>query len=992
MAQCRKLTPAELVEWKNIRNLPANEVANAQYEFVNRIMGEEAETFPREDLGLDPEPSINQNVPNFSNRVPEVRPTFQDWEDELAQADQALASNPVIFKATWQPPALVTASLKARIRWGSANKEQRQANLKTAGMNKKLFVKDWKDLTPNEARKLILAEIPNHSLTMSAFTDVMDMEYYAQYLEEKTGYPFLAVLRRIEAKSSLAEITKDLDMREILTNPNFSKLRNSVEEKRKVALIINNRNDPKIVLDFVPTPEELEFADAISAAYKLDEPKVRYLRVMRAPATLKGFKETFPDAMKDINTEAQLEIAYDLRETGNLDSLWDFLYPLEWGVIGTGYDPRQIANSSLSSPNIGLATARGEGILLERESVEFPEDEMLNDVLQRLSTYKEQIGIQFLLQPELATWKKLWDEVSDKFELKSRSKMIGGMRSWIDRVQHIYIHYNAADELVKRTWTQAMRAVFWNPVLSLRNSMQAFMLHPDRIELAAVLFNRMSPSLRSRGLAYFESFVSNMGGLRKDYLHTKEAGWPGLSLLNKLAEKTSFYDYSDYFPRLHSFFASLNKANRATNAFLRDGNLDKWITNSGVLHLRLSERNYVMAHYLGQPTTKFRLSVNGLNEVSGAEMASYYVAQRITDITNFKMKRNTRGIMEMGLTGMTLWNLTVYPRGYAQRLFFQAEKIKNVFSKEATWEESRSGFNDIMKIVITAQLVGAVWVSVTGKNRNPWDTISTLFSWNLGGLFIGVGQEITTLISDIATAINPGSAEADRQVALAAIPALISRSASTLIPFYSIIVDIVDTALDKKNMDIRGMREVRAILDKFINAEDANYTPVTLDSMNRDNWDKVRKVLLAAESPDPDLFQKLQQDLVDSQNLLGTVDEKGRYYTLANFAGTVQSKLSTVPPALISEEEGFTPLTLFYWDSQDSWKEYYNLANDKAKEAWRKSHIEEEASLLFWGKYSKTVFTQSSAGGKEVKKLLEFWVAKYQITKTMQPGADWITK
>jgi hypothetical protein len=214
MAQCRKLTPAELVEWKNIRNLPANEVANAQYEFVNRIMGEEAETFPREDLGLDPEPSINQNVPNFSNRVPEVRPTFQDWEDELAQADQALASNPVIFKATWQPPALVTASLKARIRWGSANKEQRQANLKTAGMNKKLFVKDWKDLTPNEARKLILAEIPNHSLTMSAFTDVMDMEYYAQYLEEKTGYPFLAVLRRIEAKSSLAEITKDLDMRD----------------------------------------------------------------------------------------------------------------------------------------------------------------------------------------------------------------------------------------------------------------------------------------------------------------------------------------------------------------------------------------------------------------------------------------------------------------------------------------------------------------------------------------------------------------------------------------------------------------------------------------------------------------------------------------------------------------------------------------------------------------------------------------------------------
>jgi len=90
-------------------------------------------------------------------------------------------------------------------------------------------------------------------------------------------------------------------------------------------------------------------------------------------------------------------------------------------------------------------------------------------------------------------------------------------------------------------------------------------------------------------------------------------------------------------------------------------------------------------------------------------------------------------------------------------------------------------------------------------------------------------------------------------------------------------------------------------------------------------------------------------------------------------------------------EEGMPEIVEFYATARDRWKPYYELPTHPAdiRRKWRESHIEEEAMMIFWGKYTKSVFTLHSKEGKEVYELLNLWSRIYGITPQMMPRVDW---
>lgn len=125
---------------------------------------------------------------------------------------------------------------------------------------------------------------------------------------------------------------------------------------------------------------------------------------------------------------------------------------------------------------------------------------------------------------------------------------------------------------------------------------------------------------------------------------------------------------------------------------------------------------------------------------------------------------------------------------------------------------------------------------------------------------------------------------------------------------------------------------------------------------------------------------------------LGEMNKRGEFYTLREFSYDIAELTNPLPDFFINEAEGFSKLVLFYKDCEKEWEEYYELPSSPAKirEDWRKSHVEEEAMLLFWGKSTKSVFYKGTKESEEVSNLLLTWFNDYKIDRRMHPAfADW---
>ena len=716
------------------------------------------------------------------------------------------------------------------------------------------------------------------------------------------------------------------------------------------------------------------------------KPYVRYLEFMRTPAKLDAMKKRFPDAVED-GKESELILAIELRNRGAYNGLWQFLKTCTWGVYEYGFDPRQIGDPNLRTKDVPMGHVIGASSLHQRTRVEFPGfGRFRRNLVQRMLSYVTQMEIQWEIEPELRNFQKLWDLAYWKFE--NREEIKGGLDKWWGLMQGIPSHYGFWTMQGRRVWRQSMTAIFLEPLMSVRNFFQAGLLHMDRTELIRWLARgrqEMSPTMRIKGKRFFDIFVSQLGGLRKYVLLVNQPGLPGLGLLNRAADSLNIYGWSDYIPRLWSFYAYLNKSWRATQQYLRDGNVENWIRKSGANHLRQTEINFVLSHYLARANETFNLRADALEDVTGAEMAAFYVARRNTDHTHFKYARWARGMLEMGNLGETLWNLFVFPRGYGQRVAWQTEKIVNLFRGEATWEEARPAFNDLIKLFVVAQLFSAFWTGLTGRKRNPYDPLSILTQWTFGGLFVGAMQDITELIRDAGMVANIWGDDTQQEQAKGRIIGKASDLSEMLVPFYRRVIDVWAAVEDTPDQDVYWLRKMREQFDK-------DYTVEELERLDMTLWERMKKAFLGAIPPDPDVVEKAQKAMQESREMLGTRDITGRYYTLENHASVVKSSTKGFPDIFVSDYAGSHELDIFYKDCEAQWAEYDMLPTDPStvRKNWRLEHIEEEAMMMFWGKLSETQQVVGSDGWEEVLSLLVFWCKMYNINEFMFPeGGTW---
>jgi len=967
---------------KDIYFPPEIEMSEVAKKIYRKVMDKEKAKKVEEEPSL--EPGLDEGeVKAFGI----VLPREVLLKTELDKVDMATRTHPDIAKHIKINKDITELRERAKSGWESADEETKLAIAKRMHLGKAFIAKSWDGMSDYERGVVALDFIPDGSIHFSMAREIADMEEFLEFLEEATGLPFTAVYERAARSKNISEASKEYIVKDFAENPEFRDILQDEQQLIVATQELNARNEIQGVEhpdDALLTPEIVALVDEIQRIYDLYKPYVRYLEFMRTEAKVDVLKKRFPDAVK-AGKESELIMALELRNRGEYNSLWLFLKGCTWGVYEYGFDPRQMAAPDLRVQDVPMGYVIGASSLNMRTKVEFPGfGKFRKNLVQRMLSYVTQMEIQWEIEPELRNFQKIWDMAYWKFENKDEIK--NGLNKWWGIMQGIPSSYGWWTKQARRVWRQSMTAIFLEPVLSLRNTFQVGLLHMDRTELIRWLVHGkqdMSPIQRAKAKRFFDIFVSQLGGLRKYVLLVGQPGLPGLGWLNRAADALNLYGWSDYLPRQWSFFAYLNKAQRAVTQYLKDGDVGKLLKNSGAMHLRQTERNFLLTHYLARANDTFNLRVDGLEDITGAEMAAFYIARRNTDHTHFKYARWARGMVEMGVAGETLWNLFVFPRGYGIRVAGQAEKIVGLFKGETTWEEARGGFNDLIKLFIVAQLFSSLWKNLSGRKRNPYDPFSILTQWTFGGLFVGAMQDMTQLITDAGMAVNLWGDEEQAEQARGRLPGKLSDLTEMLVPFYRRIIDVWAAFEDTPDQDVYWLRKMREQFEK-------DYTLEELDKLHMTQTEQMKKATLGANPPDPDAWEKSQKTMQESRDLLGTRDINGRYYTLEDHAGVVASTTRGFPDIFVSDYAGSHGLDVFYKDCETQWEEYYLLPTKPSsiREDWRREHVEEEAMMLFWGKLHSSKALGSSY--EEVLGLLVFWANMFRIDKFMFPeGATW---
>jgi len=935
-----------------------------------------------------------------AGELPDRRPKLVDFDIEVESTNATVRNSPVIARRMERFMSKKVKANRARAeqtleelhtRYDQATKEDRSAIAKeftalarSVGLRQKdLLANHWNDLDFMQQAKLALAMIPDRSIQLQKKYEAADVKHFVRWLEEETGLPFYQLYPRVRMDFGTSQRQAEKEL-EVLKKIEIGDVRTNKESLAKVTQAINSLN-PRLNIDRPElTDNEGILATIVANVFQSYEPYIRHLRVTNTDSNIESMKAEFPDAV-EAGKENELQAAILLKEGGDLDGLWSFLKNVSWGTI-QGYTPWMKAKASVFPRAIRLGTTRGESRLMRRESIDF--DESLGEnILLDLVRYVKQVEAQWRLRPDLEMYEELWKLASRKFVNNRRIE--NKLQLWAKELQGM--PPEGADtifqDIVNRTWRTAMSAVFLKPRMSYRNIFQALAFHPDRTELFRLLAQRPDPAFMQQLKIYYDNNVHQLGGIRQDFLLTGGNAIPGLNWLVRIADSLSLYAQSDNIPRMASFFASANKAWRATQDYMSSEktakDVDRWITKSGAIHLTHTEQNYALS-LLAQAEGSSNLGTPGLEDASGIFRVSSYMGNEIADRVHFLYQRAFRAPAEMGTAGRVLYNLIVFPRGYAQRVLLDWTKVKGAFHGEATWTEAADGFKDFLLMVAMGALISQFISLTAGWKRRAYSPMSIL-QYQLGGLAVGIAQDLGELVAAIFTYLDTSADDDDKARALGTIPILLDRAADTLVPFYSNIIAAIAVMMGKEDMGIdTAFRELRAILDD-------KYEAPEIEEIERTLWEKIRKAVLLGEVEDPTNYEEMFKAVQEQRDELGNFDAQGRRYTTQDFGNFIQSQMKIAPDDIWTDRYGWNPLVVFYAECCDAWQPLLEMPSQPAslKQDWRKSHVEEEAMLIFWGKYSTSVFTKQSKEGRDILKLLDTWSSYYGIEDRMMPKAGW---
>ena len=234
---------------------------------------------------------------------------------------------------------------------------------------------------------------------------------------------------------------------------------------------------------------------------------------------------------------------------------------------------------------------------------------------------------------------------------------------------------------------------------------------------------------------FYETHVSQMRGVERDLLLAEERGLPGFRRVNRFILRLNLYGASDSkVNRVWSQWASLNKAQRALDQYVKDGNIDKFISNSGMAGLTLTQQKYVLGN-LAMGTVE----IAGLPPTTGQHAAITEIATEITNNVHFLYDRSQRAWLEMGEAGRLVGSLVVFPRSVLQRAIIQGKVLDPRDWSPAP--KKRRAFKILFSLLWGSLAANYLFQKATGRKDAPYNPLNVL-KWSPGGLTVGAVANI----------------------------------------------------------------------------------------------------------------------------------------------------------------------------------------------------------------------------------------------------------
>lgn len=965
------------------------------------------------------------SIPDLSYLPSEALPRLEDLEEEIIKFNRVLEGNPSLkalirgneeAKSLQDRAASEITNLRAEIEFALEAKDEgwkdyvkeRENKLKDvakrAGLRAKtLLTSGWGDLSDLDRIKVALSFVDDHSVSSGVVDDFRDTVLVLSSMEDAmAGLPFLRVFERIENVRGYCQRLQDEYFKKLTEVPRWRKIVRNKEKMEQVALIIDSRRPgSKTTVSPAETEEGMlmvEVADAMESTYRDWQPIVRFQRFTEAYESTKDVV-ALQDRFKDAPPE-DIQKAKEVLETGGEDSLWRFLYDKDWGVYKSGYSPWRISNPTLEREEPSWSAVRGASYLMSRDSTEMPW-EAKRGVLATYDSYNLSMALRFFLRNEIRNLAELFDVSWDKWTNPEHVQSY--LRKYLRAVQGFPEEENIFFmRIMRKLLSWAYPNIFWHPFIGLRNIIQFAWSFPYRTELIRGIweYDRLPPTLRVGATERFATTIDQSGRPLRNWMFRDEqvsvlgevppwvskiTGALGyatkpLDFLANQTAKIPTIAFTDKASRAASYKAALTKSWRATEQYKKDKNVKKWFNDSGINNGYISRRQ--QEHILGLLGLEDRTiswSVPGLQEIPGYEAAAIRIAEETTQRTLYLYDKAVAAGVHRG-AGRALASLFTFPRSTIQ---MYGQQLARVLSKESTASERFAAAKNILLLWIVGEMMSHAFMLASGRRRKEYSFFGTV-TWSFGGLGVGIATDLFDFLSDISLAI--GGTEEDKKRVLSRLPTEAARLGDVLVGFYGIIMDTLEAATaEEQGIDIRFLRKIRAFFDK-------NYTPEEVEKAERSAVEMVQKILAKADPPDPTAFEAAQEALIEAEDKLGTMNMEGRYFTLRDLGSKIESVYKELPDYLFIPESGFSELTLFYIGCMEAWLSLEEIpANDTAARSrgmqtrteWREQHPLEEAMLLFWEKYSKSVLVRGTEEAEQVESLLRLWFDLYSIDRTM---------
>lgn len=622
-----------------------------------------------------------------------------------------------------------------------------------------------------------------------------DWRFISMDMEEQTGELFYGTYHRLTYNRRNVNVMNDKEVDRVFQKGGKEINRILADKKRIekiedwVASFLKEPGTPKRPTNM--TNAELAIAKEMQNVLKEYEPKIRYIRFF--DWRNKGTR--IPDA-----TDKQLDEALDILNTEGPEALKKHLKKQKWGVIGSGYDIREVYRPRVTIKKVKPAPGRAH--LKIREGVKYRKSD--RDIFQRFVSYVKQINTHYYLMEDINSLRSLFENNADKF--KQPKRIEDAFNRLLGEVLQQRNVPTALMNWVTKPYAQAMRAIFLDPYKYVRNLIQNVSFYASPQDFFNIL--EKSPLSETDKDYYFRQ-ASQMTGLKHDYF-MQHVGLPGFGKVNKVVDRVNLYPKTDDINRVMCYIFKLGRIRKAMKKY--PDNFNKMVVSAGFGDLQLLQRMEAMKKYV----------------IDKQDMARYLSVEVGKDV-HFIYEREARGSAEQGGDfEKVASNLLTFRKGYVQRIWNNINQLRpSRKGVEAPYGARRRSFRILTQMILVTTLAGWIFKRVVGRKRNPYSPLAIVDDISLGGIPFGSQEQIGQLTHDVMDAL-----QGDKR-ALGVVVNTIPGVGDMYIPFYRTIVDITESVFGYKNVDRAILRKIRSALDKRYKAKPMGYYEIERNAVEK---------------------------------------------------------------------------------------------------------------------------------------------------------------